>query len=76
MTTNGSGETPQQAVERELRAAQEEVRRVAERLRAGLTEEDRLAWQSRDGRLVEQSSSDVAKDAAGERPGPPEEGEH
>jgi hypothetical protein len=36
-------ETPQQIVERELRAAQEQVRRVAEQLRAGLAEDDRLA---------------------------------
>lgn len=36
-------ETPQQAVERELRAAQEEVRRVGDVLRAALAEDDRLA---------------------------------
>jgi hypothetical protein len=42
-------ETPQQIVERELRAAQEQVRRVAEQLRAGLAEDDRLAAESRQG---------------------------
>ncbi|MEU4602167.1 hypothetical protein AB0F43_04220 [Kribbella sp. NPDC023972] len=39
-------ETPQQAVERELRAAQEEVQRVGEMLRAALAEDDRLARQT------------------------------
>ncbi|GAA1119372.1 hypothetical protein GCM10009630_16480 [Kribbella jejuensis] len=33
-------ETPQQIVERELRAAQEQVRRVADRMRAALAEEE------------------------------------
>ncbi|WP_350277476.1 hypothetical protein [Kribbella sp. HUAS MG21] len=42
-----TGETPQQSVERELRAAQEQVRRVAEQLRAGLAEDDRLAADAR-----------------------------
>ncbi|MGZ0147255.1 hypothetical protein ACXJJ3_09300 [Kribbella sp. WER1] len=40
-------ETPQQIVERELRAAQEQVRRVAEELRAGLAEDDRRAAEAR-----------------------------
>jgi hypothetical protein len=44
-----TGETPQQIVERELRAAQEQVRRVAEQLRAGLAEDDRLAAESQHG---------------------------
>lgn len=34
-------DTPQQVVERELRAAQEQVRRVAEQLRAALAEDER-----------------------------------
>lgn len=42
-------ETPQQIVERELRAAQEQVRRVSEQLRAALAEDDRLAAESQDG---------------------------
>ncbi|WP_427895486.1 hypothetical protein ACQHIV_17225 [Kribbella sp. GL6] len=40
-------ETPQQIVERELQAAQEQVRRVAAELRAGLAEDDRLAAEER-----------------------------
>ncbi|MBP2356548.1 hypothetical protein JOF29_007658 [Kribbella aluminosa] len=40
-------ETPQQIVERELRAAQEQVRRVAAELRAGLAEDDRRAAEAR-----------------------------
>ncbi|MFI6679537.1 hypothetical protein [Kribbella sp. NPDC050470] len=39
-------ETPQQAVERELRAAQEEVRQVGDVLRAALAEDDRLAAEA------------------------------
>ncbi|WP_165549833.1 hypothetical protein [Kribbella speibonae] len=42
MQDQPADETPQQVVERELRAAQEQVRRVAEQLRAGLAEDDRL----------------------------------
>jgi hypothetical protein len=46
---NGSGdvheqpveETPQQVVEREFRSAQEQVRQVAERMRAALAEDER-----------------------------------
>lgn len=34
-------ETPQQIVERELRAAQEQVRRVSEGMRAALAEDER-----------------------------------
>ena len=34
-------ETPQQIVERELRAAQEQVRRVSESMRAALAEDER-----------------------------------
>jgi len=41
-------ETLQQIVERELRAAQEQVRRVAESLRAGLAEDHRLAQRTKD----------------------------
>lgn len=43
MQDQPTDETPQQIVQRELRAAQEQVRRVAEQLRAGLAEDDRLA---------------------------------
>ncbi|NUS00162.1 MAG: hypothetical protein HOV67_33495 [Kribbellaceae bacterium] len=39
-------ETPQQIVERELRAAQEQVRRVSEQIRAALAEDERLAEQT------------------------------
>lgn len=39
--------TPQQAVERELRAAQAQVREVAETLRAALAEDERLAEQTK-----------------------------
>jgi hypothetical protein len=41
-----TGETAEQAVERELRAAQAEVRELAETLRAALADDDRLARQT------------------------------
>jgi HAMP domain-containing protein len=44
-----TGETPQQIVERELRAAQEQVRRVAEQLRAGLAADDRVQAEMQHG---------------------------
>ncbi|MEU8226077.1 hypothetical protein [Kribbella sp. NPDC048915] len=47
MADQPTGETPQQSVERELQAAREQVRRVAEQLRAGLSEDDRLAAEAR-----------------------------
>lgn len=46
MQDQPTDETPQQTVERELRAAQEQVRRVAEELRAALAENDRLQAES------------------------------
>ncbi|GAA1578346.1 hypothetical protein [Kribbella karoonensis] len=49
MQDQPTDETPQQIVERELRAAQEQVRRVAAELRAGLAEDDRLAAERQDG---------------------------
>ncbi|GAA2787396.1 hypothetical protein [Kribbella solani] len=55
--TNGDGnvqdqpteETPQQAVERQLRAAQEEVRQVAEKMRAALAENEERTKEGTDG---------------------------
>ncbi|GAA3086065.1 hypothetical protein GCM10010530_10020 [Kribbella aluminosa] len=47
MQDQPTDETPQQIVERELRAAQEQVRRVAAELRAGLAEDDRRAAEAR-----------------------------
>ncbi|MEV0288626.1 hypothetical protein AB0H36_31290 [Kribbella sp. NPDC050820] len=46
MPDQPTDETPQQAVERELRAAQEEVRQVGDVLRAALAEDDRLAAEA------------------------------
>lgn len=64
MQDQPTGETPQQSVERELRAAQEQVRRVAEQLRAGLAEDDRLAAEAR-ARAASQTASHTAS-----QPGP------
>lgn len=60
MQDQPTDETPQQIVERELRAAQEQVRRVAEQLRAGLAEDDRLAAGSQQG--TQQGSQPGTKD--------------
>ncbi|MEU4602169.1 hypothetical protein AB0F43_04230 [Kribbella sp. NPDC023972] len=48
MPDQPTDETPQHAVERELRAAQEEVRRVSDILRAALAEDDRLAREAKE----------------------------
>ncbi|NIK60922.1 hypothetical protein [Kribbella shirazensis] len=58
---------PQQIVERELRAAQEQVRRVAEQLRAGLSEDDRLAAEARARAASQAQSQDAANGTKEER---------